>query len=466
MGVCASRRWPSLAENYEVDSPEVLLGEGTCSRVFRARERASGKLVAIKRLDKAQQRLIDDDPVQWEREVALLRRCASHPNVVAFLDVLETPDFVYIVTELAEGGELFQALIDEGAYSEWDARRFITDLLEALRFLHGLGIAHRDIKPENLLLTSASPKRASIKLADFGLAALVEESSLLSNGRLTWAYCAPEVFKSASSSESQPQDSEDASIPKPARHSGVGVQSDLWSVGIVLYVLLSGIHPFDPDGRQTRDQMINNIQSGQFLMTGPRWDAISTEAKELISALLQVAPKERPTAAEALAYDWFKSQHTSRLSLAVSTSDMEGLEQYRHLMRRKFRTSVMAAVAADTLRRSLNKSRQSAGSVAGDEPHAAAEPHPISIECNDPIDGISAGDPAGAPSPCASSPGSTSAAVAALSDEVSDKRRLAPSHSVLKQIFQHDSQAEESSAVEVVASIAAAADVDDIVINV
>lgn len=185
-----------------------------------------------------------------------------------------------------------------------------------------------------MLLTSASPKRATIKLADFGLAALVEESSLLSNGRLTWAYCAPEVFKPT---ESQQQDSEDGSPARPARHSGVGVQSDLWSVGIVLYVLLSGIHPFDPDGRQTRDQMIKNIQSGQFSMTGPRWDAISTEAKELISALLQVAPETRPTAAEALAYEWFKSQHTSRLSLAVSTSDMEGLEQYRHLMRRKFR---------------------------------------------------------------------------------------------------------------------------------
>ncbi|KAJ8524015.1 hypothetical protein ON010_g17103 [Phytophthora cinnamomi] len=453
MGACASRRWPSLAENYEVDSPEVLLGEGTCSRVFRARERASGKLVAIKRLDKAQQRLIDDDPVQWQREVALLRRCVSHPNVVAFIDVVETPTFVHIVTELAEGGELFQALIDEGAYSEWDARRFIADLLEALQFLHGLGIAH-------------SPKRASIKLADFGLAALVEESSLLSNGRLTWAYCAPEVFTAMRSSESRLEDSGDASPPKPARHSKVGVQCDLWSVGIVLYVLLSGIHPFDPDGRQTRDQIINNIQSGQFSMTGPRWDAISTDAKELISAMLQVSPEARPTAAEALTYEWFKSQHTSRLSLAVSTSDIEGLEQYRHLMRRKFRTSVLAAVAAETLRRSLNKSRQSAGSAAGDEARATATASPNSVKRTEPTDAASVEDSAGDPSSCASSPGSTSAAVVALPCEPSDKRRLSPSHSVLKQIFQHDPHVEESSAVEVVAASTGAANMDDIFINV
>eukprot|EP00644_Phytophthora_capsici_P010891 jgi/Phyca11/542539/estExt2_Genewise1Plus.C_PHYCAscaffold_90481 len=319
MGICASRRWPSLADNYQVDSPEVILGEGSCSRVFRARERASGGLVAIKRLDKAQQRLLDGDPVQWEREVALLRRCASHPNVVALHDVIETSEFVYIIMELAQGGELFQALIDEGAYSEWDARRFIADLLEALRFLHELGIAHRDVKPENLLLTSASPKLASIKLADFGLAALVEESSLLSNGRMTWAYCAPEVFKAG---------------------AATNVPSDVWSVGVVLYVLLSGVHPFDADGRQTRDQMISNIQSGQFSMAGSRWDSISSEAKDLITALLQVSPETRITAAGALDHEWFKSQRPSRQSLAVSTSDTENLEQYRHLMRRKFRVSL------------------------------------------------------------------------------------------------------------------------------
>ncbi|GMF33692.1 unnamed protein product [Phytophthora fragariaefolia] len=442
MGVCASRRWPSLTDSYEVDSPEVLLGEGTCSQVFRARERATGKQVAVKRLDKTKQRLIDDDPVQWEREMALLRRCASHPNVVACLDVLETPTFVYIVMELAEGGELFQALIDEGAYSEWDARRFITDLLEALRFLHELGIAHRDIKPENLLLTSASPKRASIKLADFGLAALVEESSLLSNGRLTWAYCAPEVFEATASPEPQLQGSEGSSPPKPARHSEVGVESDLWSVGIVLYVLLSGVHPFDSDGRQTRDQMISNIQSGQFSMTGPRWDAISAEAKELISTLLQVSPKSRPSAAEALTHEWFKCQHTSRQSLAVSTSDVEGLEH-------------------------LNKSRHSTGSAAGDTTQTAVETSSKSIENAKPMDPTSVDDSGEVLSPCASSPASTSAVVAALSNELSNECHLTPHHSVLKQIFQREQQVEESSTVEVVVvNSAADTEVDDIVVNV
>ncbi|KAG3034129.1 hypothetical protein JG687_00000586 [Phytophthora cactorum] len=444
MGICASRRWPSLTDFYELDSPEVVLGEGTCSRVFRARERASGGLVAIKRLDKAQQQLINDDPVQWEREVALLRRCASHPNVVALHDVMETPEFVYIIMELAEGGELFQALIDEGAYSEWDARRFIADLLEALRFLHELGIAHRDVKPENLLLTSTSPKLANIKLADFGLAALVEESSLLSNARMTWAYCPPEVFKTARSSES-PADSE-ASLPKPARSSQVGVQSDVWSVGIVLYVLLSGVHPFDPDGRQSREQMINNIQSGQFSMTGPRWDAISSEAKDLISDLLHIDPDARRTAAEALEHEWFKSQRTSRQSLAVSIEDTENLGQYRHLMRRKFRTSVIAAVAADTLRRSLKKSRHSTGSVAG---NGTAENAPVP-------------SPGGA-SP--SSPASTSAAVVAVSGETSDTCPPVATHSVLKHIFHHDSQ-EDSGTLEVMTATAGDAAANDIMINV
>ncbi|RLN63965.1 hypothetical protein BBP00_00003740 [Phytophthora kernoviae] len=321
MGVCASRRSPSLERFYELDTPAVELGKGLCSRVFRARSRATSALVAVKRLDKEQLRLNDEDPLQWEREVALLRRCASHPNVVALHDVLETPDFVYIIMELAEGGELFQALIDEGAYSEWDARRFITDLLEALRFLHELGIVH------------------------------------------------------------------------------------------------SGIHPFDPDGRQTRDQMINNIRLGLFSMNGPRWDAVSGEAKALVSSLLRVEPEQRPTAAETLSHEWFASPRTSRESLAVSLSDTEGLARYCHMMRRKFRSSVLAAVAADTLRRSIKKSRQSAGSVTDDKDESAVE---------DPSDdfGVS------------------------LSDDTGAQPRVKPSQSVLSHIFQHAPPEEDDIVTE------------------
>ncbi|KAG7401682.1 hypothetical protein PHYBOEH_011636 [Phytophthora boehmeriae] len=439
MGLCASRRSPSLERFYELDTPAVELGKGMCSRVFRARSRATGALVAVKRLDKEQLRLHDEDPLQWEREVALLRRCASHPNVVALHDVLETPDFVYIIMELAEGGELFQALIDEGAYSEWDARRYITDLLEALRFLHGLGIAHRDVKPENLLLTSASTKRASIKLADFGLASLVEESTLLTQGRMTWAYCAPEIFSTAKSSTMADSDS----LPQAARHPGVGVEGDMWSVGIVLYVLLSGIHPFDPDGRQTRDQMINNIQLGQFSMNGPRWDAVSQEVKALILSLLKVDPEKRPSAVEALSHEWFLSPRTSRESLIVSISDTEGLAQYCYMMRRKFRSSVFAAVAADTLRRSINKSRQPAGSIAEDKEGAAVQIMSDDSEISRGV--INAEDTlhTGLVSPCVSSPASTSATVVAVSSDTGAQPQVKPSQSVLSHIFQHAPQEED-----------------------
>ncbi|OWZ09699.1 CAMK protein kinase [Phytophthora megakarya] len=450
MGVCASRRWPSLTDFYELDSPEVILGVGTSSRVFRAKERATGGFVAIKRLDKAQQRLLNDDPIQWEREVELLRRCASHPNVVALHDVMETSEYVYIIMELAEGGELFQALIDEGAYSEWDARRFITDLLQALNFLHKLGIAHRDVKPENLLITSINPKLATIKLADFGLATLVEESSLLSHGRMTWAYCAPEVFKT-SSLETPASTEEAETLPaKSARNSQVGFQCDMWSVGIVLYVLLSGVHPFDPDGRQTRDQMINNIQLGQISMTGSRWDAISNEAKDLISTLIHTSPEVRPTSAEALRHEWFKSQRTSRKSLAVSISDTEGLRQYRHLMRRKFRTSVVATVAADTLRRSLKKGCQSAGSNTGNKIDAVDVPP-------GPMQGP---EFAGAISSYSCSPDSTVATIVAVSGEPNGECRPVTTHSVLKNIFHHNYQ-EENRSLEVVTVNASDADVEE-----
>ncbi|RLN06064.1 hypothetical protein BBJ28_00017164 [Nothophytophthora sp. Chile5] len=484
MGVCASRRTPSLDEFYEMDAPEVVvLGEGSCSRVFRARSRATGALVAVKRLDKAQQRLADADPVQWEREVALLRRCASHPNVIALHDVMETPDFVYIITELAEGGELFQALIDEGAYSEWDARRFVAGLLEALRFLHELGIAHRDVKPENLLLTSASPKLANIKLADFGLAALVEESTLLTNERLTWAYCAPEVFQ-ASVTAKPAVDPEATTLPLPARASGVGVQSDMWSVGIVLYVLLSGTHPFDSDGRQTRSQMVSNIQSGQFAMAGPCWDAVSNEVKALISALLSVAPEQRPTAAEALAHEWFTSPRTPRETLAVSQSETEGLEQYRRTMRRKFRVRllsfpVLATVAADTLRRSLKKSRQSTEAATCAENEAfEGEPLPVAGSadvCPSSLESP-ADSPSSAASSCPSSATSTSAAVVATAGEDgADLRRttMQKQRSVLSRVFQRAPHEEKGGAeviehepIQAKATPTAAVDDEDVTVEV
>lgn len=140
MGICASFRALTLERRYALDESAVL-GEGAYSVVFRGSHRATGEPVAIKRIDKQQH--VAASQRAWQDEAALLRQCGDHPNVIALRDVFETPTHVFIVMELADGGELFEALISEGAYSEWDAKRFARQIFQALQFLHEQGIVHR-----------------------------------------------------------------------------------------------------------------------------------------------------------------------------------------------------------------------------------------------------------------------------------------------------------------------------------
>ncbi|TMW63812.1 hypothetical protein Poli38472_002753 [Pythium oligandrum] len=360
MGLCASQAIDeaALRRIYELEE-EKELGKGSYAVVLRATHRATGEVVAVKRMEKTE----NLPPFYWQPEVTLLRQC-KHENIIGLRNVFQSATHVFIVMELAAGGELFEALISEGAYSEWDAKRFVRDVLEALRFLHGQNIVHRDIKPENLLLTSKNTKEAHIKLADFGTAMVISDKSIFRSEHLTWAYCAPEVLRDM-------QKSIDPADEPGATTSAFNPKSDVWSVGIVLYVLLSAIHPFDPDGRHTKDQMVQKILQGEFAMSDKLWDDISSEAKAFIHQLLTADPKQRPNAADALQHEWFSSAQTPRAPLKVSTSN--GLGQYQRLMQRKFRTSVRAAMAAQSLRRSLQRIRNSKNAMVQAEELQPAE---------------------------------------------------------------------------------------------
>uniref|UniRef100_K3X6H8 Protein kinase domain-containing protein n=1 Tax=Globisporangium ultimum (strain ATCC 200006 / CBS 805.95 / DAOM BR144) TaxID=431595 RepID=K3X6H8_GLOUD len=360
MGICGSSQGGAFRKLYELDEKTVL-SERRGATVFRGRHRASGALVAIKRVDKPMPQdakspsipphslppLQLTPPSSWENEVAILQQCAGHKHIIAFRTAFEMPTHALLVMEYVEGGELFDALISDGAYSEWDAKRFVHDILQALAFLHARNIIHRDIKPENLVFTSRDSKVASIKVVNFAMAKRVYHESTDGDDQLTWPYCAPEILasfgglssRSASRSASMAVNAHDtADTPVlPTSPPPVGVKCDMWSVGIVLYVLLSGAHPFDLDGRQPRDQIVGNILLGKFTMSdeSPVWRQISSEAKDFLRKLLQVDPEKRLSAEEALAHKWFMAPDTPRSPLSVSVSD--GLGQYQRLMRKKFR---------------------------------------------------------------------------------------------------------------------------------
>ena len=166
------RRMNSAATGKNVESlydigPEPL-GVGAYGEVYYARDKRTGRGVAVKRISKEY-----TDELEFQREMnALLhiRACGGHPNICQLRENFEEPNDFILILDLIEGGEMFEFLIDNGAYSEYEAARLIREVASALSFLHGIGLVHADLKPENLMLTSKNKDEATIKLVDFGCA--------------------------------------------------------------------------------------------------------------------------------------------------------------------------------------------------------------------------------------------------------------------------------------------------------
>jgi hypothetical protein len=205
--------------------------------------------------------------------------------------VSEHGDKVYLVTELLEGGELLEALLDRGNYSEADAAAIIRPVLEGLAYMHGRGVTHRDLKLENLLLADAT-ELSSVRIADFGLAKAAFSSG---NGDRpgvgaicgTPSYLAPEIIAGQKYT--------------PA--------VDCWAAGVCLYILLSGVVPFNWTDRPGADlrELFDRISAGSYSVDGPEWEGVSDDAKSLVRALMCVDVIGRLTAEKALAHPWLLS---------------------------------------------------------------------------------------------------------------------------------------------------------------
>ncbi|KAJ1513725.1 hypothetical protein HMI55_005285 [Coelomomyces lativittatus] len=210
-----------------------------------------------------------------QSEVAILRR-VKHKNIIRLFDMFESPQKIFLVMELVTGGELFDRIIEKGHYSEPEAAKLLVEILMGVDYLHSRGICHRDLKPENLLFYDKS-SNARIMISDFGLSKIFDDVEVMRTACGTPGYVAPEVL----------------------RRQGYTRHVDMWSVGVITYILLSGYPPFYEENNHA---LFQQIIKGNYTFDSPYWDKVSNEAKSFISQILIVDPKKRLTTSEALAH--------------------------------------------------------------------------------------------------------------------------------------------------------------------
>lgn len=237
--------------------------------------RTKKDIYAAKIVTKAKLTKEDEDALQ--DEIAILRRI-NHANIISLYDVFDESAYYYLVTEIMFGGELFDRIVTKTFYNEKEARDVCEVLFEAMHYIHSMGVAHRDLKPENLLLVSKTDDK-NIKIADFGFAKKVSSSKCLLTQCGTPGYVAPEILHG---------------VP-------YGTKADMWSLGVIVYILLGGYPPFI---EQNQRELFKKIKKGQYEFHVEYWGQISSEAKDLISGLLTVNPDKRLSAEDALQDPW------------------------------------------------------------------------------------------------------------------------------------------------------------------
>ncbi|URD86533.1 CBL-interacting protein kinase [Musa troglodytarum] len=260
-----------LLQKYEVGR---LLGKGTFAKVFYARNIRTSQSVAIKVVDKEKVLkvgLID----QIKREISVMR-LVRHPNIVELYEVMATRSKIYFVLEYVKGGELFNKVV-KGRLKEDVARKYFQQLINAVDFCHSRGVYHRDLKPENLLLDD----NGNLKISDFGLSALAEskrQDGLLHTTCGTPAYVAPEVL---------------------SRKGYDGAKADIWSCGVILFVLMAGYLPFhDPN----LIEMYRKIGKAEFRC--PNWFPL--DVRKLLSRILDPNPTSRISISKIMGNPWFR----------------------------------------------------------------------------------------------------------------------------------------------------------------
>ncbi|KAJ6697574.1 hypothetical protein OIU85_003901 [Salix viminalis] len=252
------------------------LGQGQFGTTFLCTHKTSGIKYACKSIPKRKLLCKEDYEDVW-REIQIMHHLSEHPHVVRISGAYEDISCVHLVMELCEGGELFDRIVKKGHYSEREAAKLMKTIVGVVEACHSLGVMHRDLKPENFLLHNVE-EDAPLKATDFGLSVFYKPGETFCDVVGSPYYVAPEVLR---------------------KH--YGPEADVWSAGIILYILLSGVPPF---WAETEIGIFKQILQGKLDFESEPWPSITDSAKDLIRKMLERNPKKRLTAHEVLCHPW------------------------------------------------------------------------------------------------------------------------------------------------------------------
>ncbi|CAD8110982.1 unnamed protein product [Paramecium primaurelia] len=286
-----------IEDIYESDKKE--LGSGAYGRVFKAKHKELGLERAIKMIPK---KLIAS-PDRFKREIEIMQNL-DHPNIIKLFESFEDSRNVYLVMEICTGGELFDTIIEKGHFTEKEAQQTFLQIMQAIHYCHTHGICHRDLKPENFLLLNKTPD-APIKVIDFGLSVLFHDShyktvdgkTQMKSKAGTPYYISPEVL--------------DGKYDELC---------DVWSAGVILYILLTGLPPFN--GR-TDAEILKAVKSGVYKLDIPQFNGVSNDVKDLIQKML-TKPDQRLTAGQVLQHPWLTAAEIPHSILTLDYKSFKG----------------------------------------------------------------------------------------------------------------------------------------------
>ncbi|KAJ0016474.1 hypothetical protein Pint_09935 [Pistacia integerrima] len=332
------------ANTREVHGPETILGKpfddikqfytlgnelgrGQFGITYSCTEKSTGHTYACKSILKRKLKN-KQDTEDMKREILLMQHLSGQQNIVEFRGAYEDRQSVHLVMELCSGGELFDKIIAQGHYTERAAATICRDIVNVVHICHFMGVMHRDLKPENFLLSSKG-EGAMLKATDFGLSVFIEEGKVYRDIVGSAYYVAPEVLRRS-----------------------YGKEIDIWSAGVILYILLSGVPPFWAGKEivdmflkycQTEKGIFDVILKGEIDFVSEPWPSISDSAKDLVRKMLTQDPRKRITSAQVLEHPWIREGGTDK---PIDSAVLSRMKQFRAMNKLK---KLALKVIAETL---------------------------------------------------------------------------------------------------------------------